>query len=386
MVHGEILTIPLPFTGSETLLVGKEKDGQMPVVIKADSVQLPAIPVSTIACACVRGVPAKTCGGTLFEKDGSQSLDCSDAFTAGTASVRAGNPCTFVHGAGNTASGFVNCEAGASGIDYTFTQDSGGSSGIPGPPVITFGGTNAPAGSAIVANTQAIGMVVGACSGADPAYGPDGQFCTADDPQSSRGTPVTLPSTTGNATAGSTTPTSPMAIPSGRSRSPGIPSVARLWPVAALSGAGLAGAFTALNQPTVGDIVVTELLQAEPVCPLDVDGSGVPPDVATDVVYIARYLLGLTPVPPSFRELDPNIPSDAEIAAAIDLMGSALDVDGNGVRDVATDVVYIARYLLGLTPVPPSFRELDPNIPSDAEIAARIAGVCPPMVDSGRVP
>jgi hypothetical protein len=89
VVHGEVLTIPLPFTGSETLSVGKEKDGQMPVVIEADSVHLPAIPVSNIACACLRELPAKTCGGTIFEKKGSQSLDCSDTFSAGD-SVRAG--------------------------------------------------------------------------------------------------------------------------------------------------------------------------------------------------------------------------------------------------------------------------------------------------------
>src|SRR5206468_11083548 len=31
-----------------------------------------------------------------------------------------------------------------------------------------------------------------------------------------------------------------------------------------------------------------------------------------------------------------------------------LDVDGNGRVDVATDIVYVARYLLGLTPVPAS--------------------------------
>jgi len=112
------------------------------------------------------------------------------------------------------------------------------------------------------------------------------------------------------------------------------------------------------------------------VCALDVDGDG-EASVATDVVYIARHRLGLVAVPPSFRVLDPTIPSDAIIAANIDAIGDALDVDMNSIVDVATDVVYIARHHLGLVPVPPSFRVLDPSIPSDAVIAAAIAALCP---------
>ncbi len=52
-------------------------------------------------------------------------------------------------------------------------------------------------------------------------------------------------------------------------------------------------------------------------CPLDVDNSGPPPDVATDVVYVVRTLLGLTAVPASFRTLDPSIPADSVIAANV---------------------------------------------------------------------
>ena len=47
----------------QTLTVGKQKNGKIPVVVKAASVGLPGIPVSTLACGCVRGIPAKTCGG-----------------------------------------------------------------------------------------------------------------------------------------------------------------------------------------------------------------------------------------------------------------------------------------------------------------------------------
>jgi hypothetical protein len=263
VVHGEILTIPLALTGSETLLVGKEKGGQVPVVMPASSLQLPAIPVSTIACACVRGVPAKTCGGTLFEKDGSQSKDCSDTYSEGDSVCAGGKSCTFVYGAGNGASGFVNCNAGASGIDYTMVQDSGGESGVAGPQVITFSGTNAPAGAAIVTQTLAIGTVVGACMGTDPAYGTDGQFCTTDDPVSSQGTPTTLPSTTGNGTAQINNANSTNDDTVGPFSISGSVFSCSALANGSASGAGLAGAFTSLNQPTTGDIVVANLFLAQ---------------------------------------------------------------------------------------------------------------------------
>ena len=111
-------------------------------------------------------------------------------------------------------------------------------------------------------------------------------------------------------------------------------------------------------------------------CQLDVD-KNCRLEVATDITYIARHLLGLVPVPPSFRTQDPGIPTDAAIAANIDALGTALDVDGNGTVQVATDIVYIARRLLnGLVPVPPSFRVVDPGIPSDLDEAIRIDGLC----------
>ncbi len=56
---------------------------------------------------------------------------------------------------------------------------------------------------------------------------------------------------------------------------------------------------------------------ADSACPLDVDNSGPPPDVATDVVYVARTLLALPPVPASFRALDPSIPADTVVAANV---------------------------------------------------------------------
>lgn len=62
----------------------------------------------------------------------------------------------------------------------------------------------------------------------------------------------------------------------------------------------------------------TETVAPAGPCGLDVDCSGGPPDTATDVVYIARHLLGLPPVPASFRLIDPTIPPDSFIGDNID--------------------------------------------------------------------
>ena len=133
------------------------------------------------------------------------------------------------------------------------------------------------------------------------------------------------------------------------------------------------------TDPNVDNNSATELTTVAPTpCVLDVDMNGIV-DVATDVVYIARHLLGLDPVPLSFRIIDPSIPSDDDIWVKVDAIGPGLDVDMNGVVNIATDVVYIARHLLGLAPVPPAFRVIDPTIPSDAEIRAKIAALCPSL-------
>jgi hypothetical protein len=98
---------------------------------------------------------------------------------------------------------------------------------------------------------------------------------------------------------------------------------------------------------------------------------------STDTVYISRYLGGLAPVPPSFRALDPAIPDDAVIAGNIEAIGSGLDVDENSSVSPSTDLVYIVRRLVGLAPVPASFRQLDPSIPADAVVAANVDALCP---------
>jgi hypothetical protein len=53
---------------------------------------------------------------------------------------------------------------------------------------------------------------------------------------------------------------------------------------------------------------------------------------------------------------DPSILSGSSIVANVNAIGMGLDVDGNSSIGMATDAVYIARDLLGLPPVPTSFR------------------------------
>jgi hypothetical protein len=57
---------------------------------------------------------------------------------------------------------------------------------------------------------------------------------------------------------------------------------------------------------------------------------------------------------------------------AFEFLPKPIDVDANGAVEVSTDIIYVARYILGLTPVPASFRSLDPVIPADADISCRI--------------
>jgi hypothetical protein len=56
-VHSDVLVIPLPLAGRQTLTIGKQRDGMIPLVVKADSVHFPAVAISTLGIACVRVWP-----------------------------------------------------------------------------------------------------------------------------------------------------------------------------------------------------------------------------------------------------------------------------------------------------------------------------------------
>ncbi len=254
IVHGDILTIPLPLVGSNTFTSGKQKNNRIPLVQKAVDIILDRIPVSTLACACVRGRVFMTCGGTQFEADGqTASTNCTD-----DASVCAGKkPCTAVAGPDNAAEGAIGCDALPS-ASYTVVQDAGGESGVAGPAIFTPGEAGGP-GSQILATASAIGTVVGLCTGTTPDYGPDGEFCTDDDPTSTRGTASVQTLVTGTATA---TMLNANDIPDndiGPFSFTGNPVSCANIEAGNLTGGALAGAFTSPDQATVGDIAVTNV-------------------------------------------------------------------------------------------------------------------------------
>ena len=328
-LHDGSLRLSLPLKGAQVLTIGKLRDGMIPGIIKASSVVLERIPVGLLACACVRAIATKTCGGTVFDMDGLGSTDCTDGYTDGPSVCTAAGkkPCAFVHGAGNSSSGLIGCN-GLEGINLDFTQAAGGSpilSYPPAPtppvgsglPVITLSGSGGP-GSSIVLNSSAIGTANGTCAQAgacvggankgkpctnnagcplstcagvatDEISGPDHVYCSNvgtpqdDDPFTSRGVPQTLPQVTGTATGLITNTTAsqephfcqnnaakscvkdadcgadgPCAFNIGPWAYTGHPydcSKLTASPPTA-EGGNVVGAFTGLNQPTTGDIVV----------------------------------------------------------------------------------------------------------------------------------
>jgi hypothetical protein len=142
----------------------------------------------------------------------------------------------------------------------------------------------APVGAALVLNSTAIGQYTGTCDLDDPNRPPN--FCTDLEDYSTRGQPNTLPAVTGSACAQITNiflgfattnnavcacqnpldfdcPDSQCTGPRCFTGSP-LPSCSQLLANPPnVSGLGLAGAFTSPAQAIIGDIVVTDVLQAK---------------------------------------------------------------------------------------------------------------------------
>lgn len=255
----DILTIPLPLEGSFSLTIGKPRDRQIPVVVKAAAMRFPISPIANLACACVRGIPRKTCGGTLLNADGTPSVDCTVRLTPGDSVCVGSSPCMSLHGEGNAMSGLVGC-AGLDYVDYRVTQDAGG---MPGAPEITFSGTGAP-GSSVIFGTLAIGTVLGQCGVPIPDYGPDGQFCTADDRPNLVGVPTTVPLTTGTASAEVFNANQIFGNTVGPLTIMGMPLNCEALANGYSPGGTVVGALTHLAQPAAGDTAVTTRLAFQP--------------------------------------------------------------------------------------------------------------------------
>lgn len=266
VLFGNVLTVPLPLAGTLALTVGKARsDGLLPVVVKADAVRFSGVPIGAVGCGCVRAIARKTCGGTLFDADGTPTLDCTPSLTAGDSVCAGRNACTSVLGNSNAMAGVIGC-AGLDFVDYRVTQDAGGPTGNPGAPQITFSGIGGP-GSAVIFGTTAISGLPSLCSGSTSDYGLDGEFCTADDPPSSVGVPTTVPFTTGtaaaevfNANATSADSTAPFSVS-------GVPLHCELLSSGGAAGGTLVAATTLLGFPSLGDIALTDQIVFHPGAP-----------------------------------------------------------------------------------------------------------------------
>jgi hypothetical protein len=104
-------------------------------------------------------------------------------------------------------------------------------------------------------NTAAIGVVIGPCAGSTEPYGPDGEFCTADDPLSAQGVPATLPLTTGLADGVVLNANNSPGQSVGPFSLAGSPFNCDLL-ANGNAGGSVVGAFPACDQPTIGDVVM----------------------------------------------------------------------------------------------------------------------------------
>jgi hypothetical protein len=189
VVFSDFLDIPLALSGSLALTVGEERNGEIPAIVKQEDIDFPAIPVLSLACACVKGTTPRTCGGIGFLDDGiTLSPDCSDNPSVCTSEGLP--PCAPLHGEGNTASGIIGCN-GLDGTDINAVLDNGDLT-------VVLEGTVGP-GSGLIFTSIDIGLVLGQCTGTGSEYGPDGAFCTADDPPNELSAVGTGPTTTGTA-------------------------------------------------------------------------------------------------------------------------------------------------------------------------------------------
>ena len=179
-----------PIFGAMHLTIGREVDGEVPVVVKAT----PWVRQDTsFGCFCIRGLPARTCGGRRIQEDGvTPAVDCT--VDAGVCPGEA--PCAFLHGPGNAGAGTIGCN-GFAGVNASSVLDCR----VPGAtPVYALSGEGG-AGSAVIWNTFAVRQLGPSCNnGPVSTHGPDRMFCTDDDPQDAVGRAITVPFVTGEAT------------------------------------------------------------------------------------------------------------------------------------------------------------------------------------------
>jgi hypothetical protein len=246
--------------------IGKERGGVVPVVVKEGGVHLPAVNVGNFVCGCVRAATVKTCGGTLYEDDGvTRSTNCTPGYTGGDFDCLGQKPCAYLNGSGNAASGMIGC-AGLDSVNLATTRDCGGVGMPTGSTLVELSGMGVP-GSALLESTISIGFVFGLCTGGGIEYGPDGQFCTDDDPIFTRSFPLTLPSVTGTVSGTVLNSGDVTGLPLGPFTLAGSPFNCAALATGSAFGASLATAVEFCDQQIVGDFVASVVFAAGPPLP-----------------------------------------------------------------------------------------------------------------------
>ncbi|GIW41088.1 MAG: hypothetical protein KatS3mg076_1665 [Candidatus Binatia bacterium] len=307
IVRNPAFDIPVPLAGRLVFEVGEPTGpdgsrsaggdeflpGEIPVAQRIDKNVGGLLPVDVgpgVACACVRGFAAKSCGGAFSDEDctatcvgGDAAGDAcaSDAQCPGGSCVPrddicpSDRPCSFIHGPTNSASGKLSCtEDGLTDIDYVSTLDSSVSP-MESPTTTEFSGGPAGPGSALILSSSAIGTIVGTLCTEEPGNpnkGPDGIPCSDDDPD--KGDLNTIPLTTGTGTAvvlnanGAPGVNIFIEVTGSPFSCPDLESFFQSVPVGgegnAPAGAGLAGAFPAEGPPPLNDIAVSSLFVSVP--------------------------------------------------------------------------------------------------------------------------
>jgi hypothetical protein len=227
--------------------------GDVPIatVVSKNAGLINPISVPGLVCACLRGIELKTCGG-VEPNPGQASLICADDGTCG------GQTCQVTYGNDVNAGGRIGCN-GITNTDYVVSADHDTGE-------ITFAATGAQPVGIVNRSNTAIGTITGNCAvdESDPNKGPDGIPCTDDDPVSVRGTATVAYQTTGTAeavvvNAGGSGQNIDKDSTCGASTCITTASGNPLSCEALQSspaGLCLASAFSALNQPTTGDIAV----------------------------------------------------------------------------------------------------------------------------------
>lgn len=127
-------------SGEVTLVVGAERDGLVPAIIRP--FRLPAGRNHYVG-TCLSGVVLATCGGTLFEADGAPSPSCTEGLPD-RVECPMERPCAATFGPGNVATGEIGC-AGLAGADVrSITDCMVPPEGLPGPQQLVREGSSLP--------------------------------------------------------------------------------------------------------------------------------------------------------------------------------------------------------------------------------------------------